>query len=174
MKVVCNNLDSGWPVAAPLHAVKASTVRSRPSRRATTTIELLTSFTLLTAVLGASLPLVVRHGRILSSARHYRLALDELSNQAERLTPLRRAEVEAAIVDLTPSTFAAEHLPGAELTAAVAPAESGDRITLSLSWDEPGRRAKPLSLVAWFQTDAGAGTADAEPPAEAATEDETP
>jgi hypothetical protein len=123
-------------------------------RRGTTTIELLVSFTLLTTVLGAALPLVVRHGRILNSARQYRMALDELSNQAERIASLSHDDAMQAIEEVMPSPFAAEHLPGVELTADLASSGGAERVTLSLSWDEPGRRAAPVSLVAWLPRNA--------------------
>jgi len=138
-------------------------------RRGTTTIELLVSFTLLTTVLGAALPLVVRHGRILNSARQYRMALDELSNQAERIMALDHDAAIKTLDELQPSPFAAEHLPGATLTAALASSEGVERATLSLSWDEPGRRAAPVSLVAWLPRDAAAAEAT-----EAVAEEETP
>ena len=140
---------------------------SSQSRRGTTTIELLVSFTLLTTVLGAALPLVVRHGRILNSARQYRMALDELSNQAERITALGHDGAIETLDELQPSPFAAEHLPGATLTADLASSEGAERVTLSLSWDEPGRRAAPVSLVAWLPRDADSAT-------EPAAEEETP
>jgi hypothetical protein len=118
--------------------------------RGTTTIELMVSFSLLTAVLGAALPLVVRHGRILSSARQYRIALDELSNQAERISILSEEGAAEQIDALKPSDFALERLPGAELSTQLAADSNGQWITLSLTWEEPGRRAAPVSLVAWL------------------------
>lgn len=140
---------------------------SSQSRRGTTTIELLVSFTLLTTVLGAALPLVVRHGRILNSARQYRMALDELSNQAERITSLSHDAAIETLDELQPSPFAVAHLPGVELTADLASSDGAERVTLSLSWNEPGRRAAPVSLVAWLPRDADAAT-------EPAAEEETP
>lgn len=119
-------------------------------RRGTTTIELLVSFTLLTTALGAALPLVVRHGRILNSARQYRMALDELSNQAERIMALDHDATIKTLDELQPSPFVLEHLPGATLSADLASSDGAERVTLSLSWDEPGRRAAPVSLVAWL------------------------
>ena len=126
------------------------------SPRGTTTIELLVSFALLTAVLGAALPLVVRHGRILTSARHYRMALDELSNQAEEIASMDRQQAIRAVANIKPSAFTSEHLPGVELTAVLAPPDDAERITLSLIWDEPGRRSAPVSLVAWLPPPASA------------------
>ncbi|WP_428306269.1 hypothetical protein [Lacipirellula sp.] len=119
-------------------------------RLGTTLIELLVAFTLLTALLGAALPLIVRHQQLLASARTYRLALDELSNQLETLTALEAEELPAALETLAPSPFAVERLPGAELTAALDTDGDQPRLTLALAWNEPGRRDKPLTLVAWL------------------------
>lgn len=119
-------------------------------RRGSTIIELVVSFGLLSTLLGVSLPLVVRQNRILASARHYRLALDELSNQVERIVALPPDDVAAAVTDLAPSAFAVKHLAGAKLNGVVAPADLGERVTLSITWDEPGREAAPLSLTAWL------------------------
>lgn len=136
------------------------------TRRGTTTIELLVSFTLLSTVLGAALPLVVRHGRILHSARQYRVALDELSNQAERIGALSHDDAIDSIDELEPSPFAAERLPDAKLTAEVASSDGFERVTLSLSWNEPGRQAAPVSLVAWLprDVDSSAETSEEETP----------
>lgn len=124
-------------------------------RRGATLIELLVSFSLLTTLLGISLPLVVRQNRILASARHYRLALDELSNQVERIVSLPPEDVPKAVEKLAPSPFAAKYLAGAKLSGVVAPADTGERVTLSITWDEPGRDAAPLSLTAWLPPDIG-------------------
>ncbi|BBO35270.1 hypothetical protein [Lacipirellula parvula] len=123
-------------------------------RLGTTLIELLVAFTLLTALLGAALPLIVRHQQLLASARTYRLALDELSNQLETLTALDAAQLPVALESLAPSPFAAERLPGAKLAAALDTDGDQPRLTLSLTWDEPGRRDKPLTLVAWLDPSA--------------------
>lgn len=136
-------------------------------RPGTTTIELLVSFTLLTTVLGAALPLVVRHGRILNSARQYRMALDELSNQAERIAALSHDAAIETLDELQPSPFVVEHLPGATLSADLASSDGAERVRLSLTWDEPGRRAAPVSLVAWLHRGDDVAT-------EPAAEEETP
>lgn len=126
------------------------TTRLTGHRDGTTLIELLVAFTLLTALLGAALPLIVRHQQLLASARTYRLALDELSNQLETLAALDSEQLPAALEALAPPPFATERLPGAELNAVLDDAGDQPRLTLSLTWDEPGRRDKPLTLVAWL------------------------
>lgn len=137
--------------------------------RGTTTIELLASFSLLTVILGAALPLVVRHGRILASADHYRIALEELSNQSEALAGVTSGDADEYLRNVKPSPFAVEHLPGAKLDAVVNEAEgmAGRWVVLSLTWDEPGRQAAPVSLATWLPSGKAAA-------AEEAAEEETP
>lgn len=137
-----------------LHRIVCHT-KGRRLRSGTSTIEVLVAFTLLTSVLALSVPLVVRHGRVLLTARHYRLAVDELSNQLERLTSLPEAELQPALARLTPSTFTAARLPGAMLSGALEPADVGQRLTLKIVWDEPQRQAAPVSMAAWVLPDAG-------------------
>jgi Tfp pilus assembly protein PilV len=123
----------------------------------TTMIELLVAFSLLIAVLSAALPLVVRHGRLLSSARQYRLALDEVSTQLDRLTALPLDVVQEEIDALAVSEFTNDRLAGAKLSGEVQPTEWGQRLTLSLVWREPQRAAAPVQLAGWiFNGDAHA------------------
>ena len=126
---------------------------ARPSSRGTSALEVIVAFTLLSSVLAFSTPLVVRHGRLLTAQRDYRLALDELSNQLERLSAFPSAELPAAMEQLAPSEFAAARLHGAELKGELGPADIGQRLTLRLSWDEPQRRAAPVTLAAWIIPD---------------------
>jgi hypothetical protein len=119
-------------------------------RRGTTAFEIIVSFTLLSSVLAFATPLVVRHTRLLAAQRHYRLALDELSNQLERLSALPADELPAAVEQLAASDFVAERLPGAELRGQLEAADIGQRLTLRLTWDEPQRREAPLRLTAWI------------------------
>ena len=127
-----------------------------------TSLELLVAFTLLSTALSLAVPLVVHHGRLLASARHYRLAVDELTNQIERLTALPRDDVQRAIEELQSSSFTAERLPGAALSAQLEPDDLGERLTLSIVWNEPQRAAAPVRLVAWVMPDADGPSAPAE------------
>jgi hypothetical protein len=113
-------------------------------------IEMFVALTLLTSVLAVSAPLVVRHGRILIAHRHYRIALEELTNQLERLTALPADEVAMAVEQIAPSAFATARLPGLNLRAQLDSADIGQRVTLTISWDEPERRKAPVSLAAWI------------------------
>jgi hypothetical protein len=107
------------------------------------------AFTLLSSVLAASTPLVVKYRRLLTAQRNYRVALDEVSNQLERLTALPEDELSTALEQLKPSEFAAGRLPGAELRGEVEVVDFGRRLRLELTWDEPERRGAPVSLAAW-------------------------
>jgi hypothetical protein len=127
------------------------------SRRGTTSLEVVVAFTLLTTAIGLAAPLIVAHNRLLVAQRHERLALDELSNQIERLSTLSADELPSAVAELGPSSFAAEHLPGAKLAGRVAPTDRGSRVTLEITWDQPNRQAAPLRLTAWIAAPADSG-----------------
>jgi hypothetical protein len=107
------------------------------------------ALTLLVATMSVATPLLVRYGRVVASHRLYRLALDELSNQLERLRALPVEDLPGAIERLAPSSFIKERLPGAELKGRLQPEEEGVQVTLVLSWNEGQRHRAPLSLAAW-------------------------
>lgn len=119
-----------------------------PGRRGITTIEVIVAFTLLSTVLSAAVPLVVRHRQLLADHRSYRLALDELSNQLDRLTMLPEDELQAALEELNPSELTARRLPGAKLSADLEAEDLGQRIAIHISWDGTHQKA-PLTLVGW-------------------------
>lgn len=118
-------------------------------------MEVMVALGLLITAISASAPLVVRHGRLLTSARHYRLALDELSNQAERLASLDERTLAAELQMLAPSKFIAHRLPGARLMAELTDGEFNRRLVLNLYWNEGERKSIPLKLATWLPTAAG-------------------
>jgi hypothetical protein len=126
----------------------ANTLR-RP-RPGISSIEAIVAFTILSTALTLSLPLVVHHQRLLESTRHYRLALDELSNQLDRLTSLSAADVRSELARLSPSPFLAKNLPGAALTGELRSADLGQRVTLRLTWNDLSRSPTTLALAAWM------------------------
>jgi len=129
----------------------------RPCRhRGTTIFETFVALTLISTTLAVAAPLLVRHNRLLISARHYRLACDELANQIELLAALPADDVAEAVGELEVSAFAAERLHGATLTATLDDDDMGQRLTLSITWDEPGRSTAPVTLVGWIQDNPGA------------------
>jgi hypothetical protein len=110
-------------------------------------VEVIVALTLLTSVLSLSLPLVVRHGRLLKDQRDYRVALDEVSNQLDRLTALQEDELQAARKGLAVSEFAAARLSQAKLRSEFESSDIGGRLTLRLTWC----RMQPheVALAAW-------------------------
>ena len=148
----------------------------RPCRRRGTTIfETFVALTLISTTLAVAAPLLVRHNRLLVSARHYRLACDELANQIELLSALPADEVAEAIAGLEVSAFTAERLHDAALTAKLDDDEVGQRLTLGITWDEPGRSTAPVTLVAWIQDDSdvtGDGTDDNSDESESSPEED--
>jgi hypothetical protein len=131
----------------------------RRERRGVTLFELLVAFSLLATLVSASAGLVVRHGRLLSSARNQRLAIEELANQMELVTALPPEQVAAFIAAPTPSPLARAHLSGVALAATLsepAAADQARRIVLAIEWNEPGRRGNPLRLAGWLRGQAPA------------------
>jgi hypothetical protein len=125
--------------------------RRRPhSRRGLTLTEILVSGTLLVTALATVLPVTVRNQRLQTQALHYRVALDELSNQLDRLTTLSPTDVPAALDTLTLSKQIDGRLPAAELGGEFLQDEHGPRILLRLRWRIPGDVWQPLQLVGWL------------------------
>jgi len=129
-------------------------------RRGVTLFELLVAFGILSVIISVSAALLVRHGRLLTSGRNQRLAVEELANRMEVLHALAPAAREAFLAAPAPSPFAAAHLPGATLTAVTAPPDDDglQRIELAIAWDEPGRRGHPLRLVGWLRSTSREGS----------------
>lgn len=115
-------------------------------RRGMTSFELVVAFGLLVAAMGSTLPLYVRHQRLLSESRRERVALEELANLGERIAAGGRSGLDG----LVPSATAERRLPGVALTTARETTSLGERVILSLSWNEVGRREHPLRLAVWL------------------------
>lgn len=140
----------------PGHACMPRTSRAVAIRRpGLSTVETMAAMALLAVVMASTMPVFVRHGRLLAESRQERVAIEELANQAARLVALPVDRRAAALATLAPSAVAARRLPGAELTATRGPSPLGDRVVLNLAWDATGRRAHPLSLAVWLPDPAG-------------------
>ena len=120
--------------------------RTRP-RLAVSMLEVVISLSLLTTSLSVSLPMIVRHGHLLIAQRHYRQALDELSNQLDRLTSLDTLKLDQALKQLSPSPFVAARLSNARLQGEVKSDDAGQRVTLHLTWDDP--REERVTMTGW-------------------------
>jgi hypothetical protein len=133
-----------------------TTITSKPGsetnirlrRCGSTSYEVLVAFTLLTTLLSLSLSSMVRHGRLLTSEQSYRLALDELSNQLDRLTALPSNELSQAVKELQLTPFTAQRLSDAKLVGEIAPTDIGQRVTLRLTSRDPN--GLKVSMAGWM------------------------
>ena len=107
---------------------------------------------LLAAAFSVTAPLVVTSGRMWQQTRHQQLAMDELSNQMERLLVISEEQQAEALQQLAVSEQLAEVLVDARLTSEIIDDDDGKRLVLSMTWDR-GVEALPLRLVGWL--DAG-------------------
>ncbi|MFZ4731888.1 MAG: hypothetical protein ACOYK7_05040 [Pirellulales bacterium] len=110
---------------------------------------------ILMVVVGSTMPLFVRHLRLLADSRHERLALEELANLAERLLSLPPADVTGFLAAPPLSDRIAARLPGARVTATQDP--GGERVVLRLAWQSPGRTVRPQALAVWLPPPTGQG-----------------
>jgi prepilin-type N-terminal cleavage/methylation domain-containing protein len=125
----------------------------REERNGFTLTELVVAASLLVGVMTVVAPLTVRSGRMWQDTRHQQLAMDELSNQLERLTSLDPRGRAAALTQLAPSEFLTTALPSATIEAETARDEHGTRLVLSLDWNRPGARSRQtpsVTLVGWL------------------------
>lgn len=118
-------------------------------RHGFSTVDAIGTLALVMSAMAATMPLFVRHGRLLAESRRERIAIEELANQAERLAAVGPADLDAHLATLSASPLACERLPGARLAATRGDSPLGERVILSLSWDTAGRRERPLTLAVW-------------------------
>ena len=111
--------------------------------------ELIVAATLLVSAIGTAVPLAIAARRVQRDARHYRLAVGELSNQLERLGSLDAEQRDVALGELTPSDEIREVLVGATLRGEILRDDDGTRLVLTLNWQRPAG-AVPLRLVGWL------------------------
>jgi type II secretory pathway pseudopilin PulG len=121
-----------------------------PVRRGISSIEMLVAFSLVLTAMASTVPLFVRHQRLLAESRRERLAIEELANQAQRLLALEPDEVDRFLETLTPSEIARRHLNDAVIHFETRASELGQRVVLSLRWKDTGRRNAPLLLAVWL------------------------
>ena len=111
--------------------------------------EVVVSALLIAAMISFLGTLVVRNGHMWRETRHVQLAMDELTNQIERITSLPANDIDAALDQLKPSDEVSQSLPDAKLIAKVIDDKDGRRLQLTLDWDR-GVPALPLTLVGWI------------------------
>jgi hypothetical protein len=129
--------------------LKNHNTRNRSPRRGLMMTELIVAASLLISSLSLLVTLSFRTGKLWQDSRHYSLAVNELTNQLERLTTLEEDEIDGQLTELEPSAAIQAALPNPRLTGEKIVDEYGTRVMLAIEWDRPGN-AKPLSLMAWL------------------------
>ncbi len=119
-------------------------------RRGTTIIEFVVACSLLGSLMLFVVPSAIRIGRLQRVIRHDRIAMDEVTNQLDRLAQLPPSQINQEIARLTPSEFAAAGLPNPKLSGTLHDSEDGYRLALAISWDSPGRSVAPLTMATWL------------------------
>ena len=90
-------------------------------------------------------PLMVRHSRLLIDQRRYRIALDEVSNQLDRLSALPADELAAALEQIKVNDWTLARLPGCRARSAIwSQSDLGNRLTLELSYGAEANRLVQL------------------------------
>ena len=102
---------------------------------------------LVTAILVVG-SMAVRTTRVWQDTRHQQIALEELSQQIERITALTPADRIEALRQITPSEQLLSIAPKASNEAKVTE-EPERRVTLELNWNFQNRPRASISLVAW-------------------------
>lgn len=120
------------------------------NRSGFTVTEMLVSALLLISIMSLVGPLAVRTGRLWQQTRHGRLALEELSNQLDRLTHLSTEERTVALAKLAPTESIRTALSNPQLSAKTLHDQDGQRLVLQLTWDRAGAPGK-LTLVGWLK-----------------------
>lgn len=122
-------------------------------------IECMVAAMILVTVISFVASLTFRIGLVWKDTAHHRVAINELSNQLERLTLLSPEEVVAALEELRPTQFASRTLREPELTGQWIEDDWGGRVVLRLNWHRQ-HEGKPVEMVAWLATsDAQPGAA---------------
>jgi hypothetical protein len=115
-------------------------------------IEVVVAAGVLLVVMSFVSSLVFRIDFVWKDTGHHRAAMNELSNQLERLTLLSPDKISAAIEGLEPSEMVSRTLDKPELSGELVKDDWGDRIVLKLNWRRP-YPGKPVQLVAWLPSD---------------------
>jgi hypothetical protein len=125
---------------------------SHGGRDGLTLIELLVAVTLSIAGLAIVSQGTLQTKRLMQDIRCYQLATDELANQLERLTAMKRKVREQALSQLQPSVAIRSILKDVKLRADEISDADGERIRISIQWDRRGPSV-PLVLEGWILAD---------------------
>lgn len=119
----------------------------RPSnanrRRGTSMIECVVSASILIVAMGTVTTMAFRLSRVWIQTGHQRIAMNELTNQIERLIESEPDKIDAMISDLKPSPAVERSLDQPHLSGRRVNDGFGDRVTLQLQW----RSTHPIGAV---------------------------
>ena len=144
--------------------ISMTAMRHSHPRSGTTIVEFVVACSVLGSLMMLVVPSAVRIGRAQQALRQERIAVDEVTNQMERLTELPLDQLKEEMDELTASETAISRLPNPELQGTLEENADGYRLVVEISWNSPGRRRAPLSMATWVYPSA-AGDAPREDPA---------
>ncbi len=123
----------------------------RRRRHGGTIADLLVAATLLGMLITTLMTLTVQSGRLRQQTRQQQLALDELTNQLQRLLALDEDKRTSSLENLESSEEIKSTLPPFILHAEEIDDEEGKWMQLTLTW-QPPRNSPPVSLVGWIDS----------------------
>ncbi len=123
----------------------------RHSRHGGTIADLLVAATLLGMLITTLMTLTVQSGRLRQQTRQQQLALDELTNQLQRLLTLDEDKRTSSLEKLESSEEIKSSLPPFTLHAEEFDDKQGKWMQLTLTWHPP-RNSPPVSLVGWIDS----------------------
>ena len=112
-------------------------------------MECIVAASILSVAIGTVTTAVFRIGRLWTDSGHYRIALQEVSNQLESLTQLPLEQIQPALDSLAVSATVSRSLVDAKLSGELFQDQFGDRVKLELSWRD-GRSSRPIRISAWL------------------------
>ena len=141
MRLFCNFSGLPFELHGSMPHRDTSTFRS-----GTTLTELVVACTLLGSFVAVVVPATVRVGRLQQSLRQERIALDELTNQLDRISLLPIDQISDELETLKASEPTASSLLTPKLSGEMDESQDGYRIVLNITWDGSGRRDAPLAM----------------------------
>lgn len=124
--------------------------RALYSRRVgVSTIELVVASSMLIVVMTFATTMIYKIQSVVKETRFERIAVNELSNQLERLTVMELDQAVSAIESLAASDDCKSVLTNPELSGAVVEDSLGHRIDLEIGWQTVNVR-KPIRLSGWL------------------------